>query len=526
MKHYKYKEYISHIVPVLGYGVACGSLTGALIFFFKLAASYLEKLSRAIYPWARSSPIRILLLFAALAAFALIMAFIHKLVPASKGGGIPRSEGILRGVLPFKWLATLIATAVGSFISFFCGLPLGSEGPAVLMGTSVGSMCGNIGGKYSAWNRYVMTGGAGAGFAVATGAPLSAMLFALEEIHKRFTPMLILSVSTSVLSATFVNYHLSNIFGVSPKLFDLGQLPAFELSHAGYLLLLGIMVAAAVGVFNVLISFFSTITKRVEKHFPRWAMIVAMFLITGVAGLFFSEGIYSGHHDIETVATTFLPIGYLVLLYAVRFFMMLLVTGSGATGGIFVPTLALGAVASSVFGQALVAIGMPSELFTTTVFLGMCAFMGGSLRAPLTATLLFVEFTGSFTGLFYVAIVIFTVNFIIEILNQKPFYDKVLDGMEEEHNHGRKPRIAYFEMKVAKGAFVVGKSVRDIMWPSSSVVTEIRRGDGKKDLDHDGEKLLFPDDTVIIRCKFFDEEEIKKCLSELVGSEVFLKSEN
>ena len=103
----------------------------------------------------------------------------------------------------------------------------------MLMGTSVGRMCGNISKNKTTWNRYIMTGGAGAGFAVATGAPLSGILFALEEIHKRFTPMLVIAVSMSVLSATYINELLCSQFGISASLFHIESISGFELTEVG-----------------------------------------------------------------------------------------------------------------------------------------------------------------------------------------------------------------------------------------------------------------------------------------------------
>ena len=73
--------------------------------------------------------------------------------------------------------------------------------------------------KKKALERYIDTGGAAAGFAVATGAPFSGILFALEEIHKRFTPMLVITVSIAVISASVVNISLCNVFDISPSLF-------------------------------------------------------------------------------------------------------------------------------------------------------------------------------------------------------------------------------------------------------------------------------------------------------------------
>ncbi|MBQ4317003.1 MAG: hypothetical protein IJC20_02025, partial [Clostridia bacterium] len=85
-------------------------------------------------------------------------------------------------------------------------------------------------------------------------------------------------------------------------------------------------------------------------------------------------------------------------------------------------------------------------------------------------------------------------------------------------NQGKEPIIAHFEMTVSHNSFVVGKAVRDIMWPSSSVVVSIKRADEtKKDMDNDGEKKLYVGDTLVIRAKFFDEDEIRKLLVGLVG---------
>ena len=144
---------------------------------------------------------------------------------------------------------------------------------------------------------------------------------------------------------------------------------------------------------------------------------------------------------------------------------MLFVTDSGVTGGIFIPTLAIGAAFAALVSKLLLLMGMNEGLFATTVFLGMCAFIGGTLRAPLTASVLFVELSGQFTGLFYIAVAVFVVSLVTELFNQTPFYDKALEEMTEAHHHGKQMKISRFTLIVSPGDFVVGKSVRDIMWP-------------------------------------------------------------
>ncbi len=520
MKSYRHIDYIKNVLPCVGFGILCGSLTGAVIFLFKLAARQAEALSRMLYGMARLSLVGILITFVLLVGAALLMALLHRRIPESVGGGIPRSKGILRGTLSFSWLRTLFGTFVGSMLSFFCGLPLGSEGPAVLIGTCMGRSFGSISRSAVPWERYVMTGGASAGFAIATGAPLSGILFGLEEIHKRFTPMLVITVSLSTLAATYVNTLLCSLFDLPVHLFDIPSLPPFALADTGYLLLLGLGIAVSVALFDGLIYLFRKTTARYEKHFPPVLKLILFFCLTGVLGLFLTSGAYGGHEVVEQVLLHREALWFLVVILLIRLVMMLLATDSGATGGFFIPTLALGVLVSALLTRLLILLGMPSELYMTTVLLGMCAFLGGSLRAPLTAAVFFVELTGQFINLFYVALVIFLVNFLIDFSKRASFYDRVMERMEQTQNQGRAPTIAYFEMKVSPSSFVVGKAVRDVMWPPSAVVLGITRDqETEEDMDHDGEKKIYTGDTLVIRVRFYDKEELFHQLHALVGTD-------
>jgi len=524
VKQKNYNAYLTNILPCIGYGILTGVLTGGTIFLFKFLAGKAEHFSRFLYQEAKNSIWTILLVFAVLIGLAYLMSLLHKAVPECKGGGIPRSEGILRGVLSFRWAKTLLATFFGSMISFFAGLPCGSEGPAVLIGTSIGCMSGKASRKQIAWNRYVMTGGAGAGFAVATGAPLSGILFALEEIHKRFSPMLVLTVSMAVLSATGTNHLLCNAFHMNPALFTLENLPAFELSHAGYLILLGILISIAVAIFDGSILLFRRFTGRGKKG-PVPVKLMVTFVLAGILCLFLADGTYSGHHMIVHILEHNTGTLLLLALFIIRLVMMLLVTDSGATGGIFIPTLAIGVLAAALSNKLLLLLGMPAELSTLMIFLGMCAFIGGTLRAPLTASVLFVELSGQFTGLFYVALVVFIVSLITELFNQTPFYDKALEEMTEAYHHGKEMKISRFTLIVSPNDFAIGKAVRDIMWPHASVIESISHADSDvlEEMD-DGEQRLYEGDRVTIRAAYYGEKEILDILKGIAGDDVIIES--
>ncbi len=520
MKKHGYRDHIANTLPGVFYGTVCGLVVGTAIFFFKMAAKYAEKFSRFIYDAAKASPIYVALVFAALIGVALLMVLLHHLIPESKGGGIPRSEGVLRGILSFRWFKALVGTFIGSMMSYLCGGPLGSEGPAVLIGTSLGAMCTSASKNKPAWERYIMSGGAGAGFAVATGAPLSGILFALEEIHKRFTPMLVLTVSVSVITATAVNRLLSSLFGVSANLFEFEPFAGFELSHVGYLLLLGVMISLAVALFDASIELWGRFIGNILKKYDDQIKVVVVFILTGVMGFLLTDGVYSGHDVIHNVIEHSPGVFMLIALFVIRLVMMLLITDSGVTGGIFIPTLAIGVLISALATKLLVLLGMSQELVPVATLLGMCAFIGGTLRAPLTAAVLFVELTGQFTDIFYVALVVFTVSAMTELFARTPFYDTALENIEHAQNKGKEPEIALFEMTVSENAFAAGKAIRDVMWPHASVVLSITRAsDHAKDTDNDGEKKLRAGDIVVMRSKFFDEDALKHQLRGLIGAD-------
>lgn len=515
------KQYLVGILPCIVHSLLCGFITGAAIFLFKIAAKKAEQLSLCLYRFASGSVLFAVLGFVFLAAMAWVMVQIHKKVPEAKGGGIPRSEGILRGLLPLRRLPTLLGTVGGSLVSYLCGLPVGTEGPAVMIGTSLGGMCSGLSKSSGPWRRYVMTGGAGAGFAVATGAPLTAILFSLEELQKRFSPLLMLSVSLSVLGATYTNRLLCGAFRLDPALLHIPRLSSFGLQDVGYLLLLGLLTALAVGCFDKSIELCSSFTRRYKSRLTPQTRVFLTFLLTGLLGFVFVDGIHSGHDTILLAAEGHYSFVLLVVLLAVRLLMMLLVTDSGVTGGIFIPTLAIGAVAAAIIARLLVAAGMDPRLFSAAVLLGMCAFIGGTLRAPLTAAVLFVELTGHSADLFFVAVTVFATAWLVQLMDITPFYDRTLEGMEEAYNKGKAPVLCHFEATVAPDSFAAGKAARELIWPASTLVISIARSENEPpSMVHVGEQVLRPGDRLTFRSNSCRMDAVTQQLEDLLGSSV------
>lgn len=497
---FRYKDYFLNIfLPILCYCGGTGIIVGIFISFYLYGANWLLQKSVWIYSLVAANPGYIPLLFAGLIALALLMRLLFKFIPEVTGSGIPQTEGLLRGIITFKWLKILLGTLIGGYISFFAGLPLGSEGPSVQMGACLAQGASELTDNKRAWRRYVYTGGASAGLAVACSAPLTGIVFALEEAHKRITPMILLSAGASVLTGTlvsaFINKHVLKTGGY---MFPLENLVAPNIKYVWMLLVLGVLVGLLAAVYNLVIFRFKK--PGAKKSVPLTLKLIAVFVLTGVAGLFLPQVLGGGHELVNDILNNDISWIIILIVLVVKFILILLCSNSGATGGMFIPMLALGALIGALCGKLFMLWGLPPESFNVIVVIGMTAFMGAVVRAPVTAMILVIELTGQLAGFLLTGITIFTAMFVIEILNVEPLYDKLLSIILKQNRSAAPKSIFYIDMVVKEGAFVVGKSVRDILWPARTLVLKITSlSSAKTGTDKDGEKKIKPDDFFTVQ---------------------------
>lgn len=528
-KRSDYKNYFKNVfVPVLVYGAFTGLLVGTFVFFFKWVAEWLTEKSIEIYRAAQQNPWIAIAVVAGALALAFAAYFLHRWAPETKGGGIPRAEGVLRGILTFRWLRTGIAVIVNSWISFFAGLPLGSEGPSVLLGTAIGGGTCKLPLSHNSWDRYIMTGGACAGFAVATSAPVTGILFALEEAHKRFTPMIFLMAMSSVVFGVTASNLWSMLLGHNPApLFNVGALMGtFNMKDIWIPLLLGVIIAAVACAYNLVVFAMGKLWGGKLKKVPQWAKLMIVFALTVVVGLITvggfngTDALFGGGGLIKEL-TVYERFSWAVIfvLLLIRFFMISFSTSSGATGGVFIPMLSIGALLGALVGKLFVVMGMDESLYATVVMLSMSAFMGAATRAPLTALVFMVECTWNFSNLFYVGITVFLSYLICELVKVEPLYDVLLERMLEQQNHGKKHQIVELVYVVKSTAFAVGKSIRDVLWPANTKVTHVEQTDNVKRMDDDGEKKIHVGDTLTLITQTYDLEATKRELNDILGKQ-------
>lgn len=489
----KRKQFLSKlkyiVVPVIAYGGVAGIFTGFIVSLFNLCANFLSGKSSEIYAYVAEHPAFIPLLFAGLIVLALAMYAIHKACPHVRGSGMVQAEGVMRGLVTLKWLRTLIATITGSFISFFAGLSLGSEGPSVQIGAMTAQGASELMGSRPARKRYITTGGASAGLAVAFNAPLTGIIFALEEAHRRFTPMILMTASSSVISGTITYRLLSTLWGAGDKvLFDMGYITPIATADSWMLLILGVVCGATAIFFNFALVRTQRFTDKIEKKFPYWLRLILVFVLTGVTGLVLSDVNGGGHGLIIKIANLDFTWQMLILLLAVKLIMIIFCYNSGATGGLFIPMLAIGALVGGLCGKLFIAMGLDEVYYKAIVCIAMTTFFGASVRAPITAIVLIVEITGYSAGFLSSAIAIFSAYMVAELLGNRPIYDSMLARFVQIQNKGTTIKTVTFEVQIELGAFLVGKSVSDILWPANCLVKSLTRGE--EHIVPDGETLI------------------------------------
>lgn len=511
----KKRSIVKHVGVGLLLGGVAGLVTGTVITLYKLCAKQIIHLSEEGYAYLRANPLWILAAVAALFLLAWGLAHVYRRTTNLRGGGIPTAIAILRGWLPFRWLRNAIGIFTLSLTSFLVGVPLGNEGPSVQLGTALGKGCSKLLGDHgTGWSRYGMTGGACAGFATATGAPLCGILFAVEETHHRVSPLLLVVATAAVSTSRLVSDLLSPVFGVSSTLFPSMQLPTLRPAECWIPLALGVLF----GLFAVFfLSFYRGMAHLLNDKLAKVAdvyKIFAILLATLGLGLVSYSSISTGHElilslfDGETVLM-------LLALLLVRTTLTVGANVTNLTGGIFLPLLAIGAILSALFAEGVTALGLDAAYYPVILVLGITACIAGMMKMPLTAVAFAVEALSAYELILPILLVTAVAYGVTELFDAVSVNDRVLDSRMEQIRHGYTPVVADAIVTVQADSFAVGKEIRDIFWPEGLFVLSV---DKKGAL---GGKTLHEGDRLHVRYRTIHEDRLKKELVTIVGEQEY-----
>lgn len=523
MKH-KISGYIQYFInllcPALLYGAVTGVLTATVVALYKFCAGYVIEYSEHTYTFLRENPIWLPAALTVLFFVAWVFARLYRSTPNLKGGGIPTAIGIVRGRIPFKWFRELVGVFALSMTSFFIGVPLGNEGPAVQMGTMLGR-AGVFASpkKHKAWDRYAMTGGACSGFATATGSPLAGILFAVEEAHQTVSPMIIMVAVSSVTFSQLTITILAPLLGISAALFPHLTVPTLPMDKLWIPLLVGVAVGLFAVVFLRYYRYISTFfNKTLSKIQPQYKVFF-VFVLTLATGLWMYSCVSTGHHLIEALFEDGV-IWILVLVLIVRTTLTLSANSNGITGGLFIPIMALGAVIAAIVAKSCVLLGMDPQYYTVTVVLGITACVSGMMKTPITAFLFSIEALACGSNILPVIIAAGISYAITEIFSAKSITDMVLENRMESMYEDKEAQTEEIRVTVQSGAFAVGKQIRDILWPANLLVLSVQHNnESRSRVDVRGDMSLRDGDVLHIRYSTYNDAETREQLFAIIGDQ-------
>ncbi|MBQ9801712.1 MAG: chloride channel protein [Clostridia bacterium] len=523
MKEKKLKHKIQNILwPCVVFAGVTGVVTGAVVFAFRVISEGVINVSHHIYGFAHENPQFIPLVVAGAVLAALLVAFCLTYSPHSRGGGIPTAVALIRGLITFHWLRNIVFVFTSALLSYLCGIPLGNdEGPAVQMGTAVGSGTARVlGKKRRAWERYLMTGGATAGFATATCAPVTAVLFGLEEGHSRFSPLLIMSSVSSVLCGMGTLELLCRLFDKSSALFHFTIAQVLPLSLVWVVIPVGLLCGGFAYVFGECTHAIRGLLHKKFKHVHTFFKVAPVFAVVAIIGCVYYDAIGTGHHLIESLLEHRVAWYVSLLLLVIRSLLVILSNDVGATGGLFTPLLSFGALIGSAVAEALVALNVLDEThFMLMVVVGMVSFFAASVRTPLTAMAFAIEALSGFGNILPILLAVMISYVIVEAVGANSINEIAMEREIHKENRGKALHVVDVTVEALPGSFAIGKEPRDILWPPSCKLLSVKQENAERHFytgghieENDVLRLNFttydPERTAAELCALLGEQEI------------------
>ena len=201
---------------VLLEGFIVGILAGIVGVVYRLLLSYGEKMAYFVVDYIKNNTLHLCIWIVCVLIIGFIISKLLKYESYISGSGIPQVEAEMIDQIDEKWYKVILAKMVAGTLSIVGGLSLGREGPSIQLGAMVGKGLASVFKRMKLEEKYLLTCGAAAGLSAAFNAPLAGVLFALEEIHKNFSPLALVTVMVASLTGDFIS---KNIFGMTPSLY-------------------------------------------------------------------------------------------------------------------------------------------------------------------------------------------------------------------------------------------------------------------------------------------------------------------
>lgn len=382
----------SESLPLLGIAILMGLLSGAGVWVFKRLIDlahlvFYNGLGALLQPTGTGSLVLVPVIGGLVVG--LVVRFFIGEERYHGVAGVMESVALAGGRLRYKRVP---AKTVASALSIGSGASVGPEDPSVQIGANLGSMFGQWLHTSDERTRSLVASGAAAGISAAFNAPIAGVFFALEIILGELSGgALGVIVVASVVSAVFTQA----VSGSQPA-FNVPPYPFQSYTELPLYLGLGLVAGLVAVSYSKLVYLFQDLFHG--WHVPRWIKPAAGGIILGLVGLMLPQVLGVGYGTIgDILAGRDIAFGVLLALLVAKLVLTPFSLGSGFMGGLFAPSLFMGATLGAAYGLLVVRI-FPSMGTAPQAFamVGMAAVLAGAVHAPLTAIILLFEMTNDY----------------------------------------------------------------------------------------------------------------------------------
>jgi chloride channel protein, CIC family len=415
-----------------------GALVGLVVVAFILLTG---RLAARMYPAGGSGWRRILV---PTIGSLLTGYLLNRYFPFARGSGIPQTKFALFVSDGVMYLRTVIGKFACCTVSLASGIALGREGPSVQVGAGIASVLAQRLGLSRDQVKSLVPVGCSAALAAAFNTPIAAVLFSLEEIlgdlHAPVLGAVVLSSATS-----WMVLHL--VLGDEP----LFHVPAYHLAHPvefAFYAVLGVAGGFGSVLFVKLLLHLRAWFAKLPKS-TMWLQPVAGGLGVGLLGYFVPDVLGIGYNYVERVLNGNVVLEAVALLAILKIIATSLCYASGNAGGIFGPSLFIGAMLGAAIGSVAHSV-FPGYTADPGAYalVGMGTAFAGIVRTPLTSVIMIFEVTRDYTIIVPLMISNLIAFFISYQLQREPIYE-ALAHQDGVHLPKVEHRAAYGRVRVA-----------------------------------------------------------------------------
>ena len=386
-----------------------GALTGLAVVAFILVT---ERVGIRFYPVGSAAWRRVLVPIAGSLTMGILL---FRYFPFARGSGVPQTKAALFARDGFISLRTVLGKFFCTATTLASGIPLGREGPSVQVGAGIGRWLGLRPEKVKA----LIPVGAAAAIAAAFNTPMAAVLFALEEVMGDMNAPILGSVVIASATSWAV---MRMILGNNP----LFAVPQYTLVHPlefGIYALLGVAGGFLSVAFTKLLLGMRKFFLRLPKSTQWWHPAVGG-VVVGLMGWFVPQVLGVGYTYVGTALNGSMALKLMLLLVALKLFSVTVSYASGNAGGIFGPSLFLGAMLGGAVGTVAHHF-LPGYTATPGAYalVGMGAVFAGIVRVPMTSVLMIFEMTRDYAVIVPLMIANMTSLFISSRFQKQPIYE-------------------------------------------------------------------------------------------------------